>query len=159
LILVTVGTQLTFDRLIKAVEAWAIENDYTDIVFQTGTNAYKPKVGNTYDFINASQMDKYFSAAELVIGHAGMGTILTCLTNSKPLVIMPRLFKYDEHRNDHQVGTFDKVKKIVGIISAKEESELGACISAALELDVSTISIGDFAEHKLIKYIQSKVFL
>jgi hypothetical protein len=43
-------------------------------------------------------------AARLVVAHAGMGTILTAAELGKPLILMPRRAKFNEHRNDHQQG-------------------------------------------------------
>lgn len=156
MILVTVGTQLNFNRLIKAVEKWASGYQYSDIVFQTGNNGYVPDVGKSYDVIPADELDEYLEHAELVIAHAGMGTILTCLTKGIPVVIMPRLFKYGEHRNDHQLATFYELKSMDGVFSALDESELSAAISAALDAK-NTSGIDGFAQKKLISFIKSEL--
>ena len=44
-------------------------------------------------------------AADAIIAHAGMGTILTALEMGKPLLVMPRRAELGEHRNDHQLAT------------------------------------------------------
>jgi UDP-N-acetylglucosamine transferase subunit ALG13 len=156
---VTVGTQLTFNRLIKAVENWALENQYHDIIFQTGNNAYQPKIGVVHDFINAQQMDEYFDLADIVIAHAGMGSVLTSLTKNKPLVIMPRLLKYNEHRNDHQVATYKKVKNISGIYACIDEFSVSEQINLAIKSKKLESSISPYASAKLTDYIRSQVLM
>ncbi len=154
----TVGTQLGFDRLIKSVEAWAINADYTDIVFQVGKGAYRPTIGRVHDYVAAPIMDEYFSKATVIVGHAGMGTILTCLSNAKPLVIMPRLLKYNEHRNDHQLATFNKVKKLPRIFPAEIETEISTALNRALNFKQENIE--DFcsvAQVELTDYIRKQV--
>mgnify|MGYP003867369623 CR=1 FL=1 len=153
----TVGTQLPFDRLIKSVEEWGVSEGYTDIIFQVGKGSYKPKIGQTFDFISESKMNFYFDEAQLVIGHAGMGTILNCLTKGRLLVVMPRLFKYGEHRNDHQLATFNKIKPTQGIYLSANESGLHEKINSALNNVNKIIQISEYADQGLINYISSKV--
>jgi UDP-N-acetylglucosamine transferase subunit ALG13 len=155
LILVTVGTQLTFDRLVKGVENWALEEGYNDIVFQVGRNAYHPKIGVVHEFLPAKEMDGYSKKVNLIIGHAGMGTILTSLTEGKPLVIMPRLHKYSEHRNDHQMATFNNTKSFDSIFAAEDESYLSMAITSALQYSTtSKNSISNVANEDLIQYLR-----
>ena len=40
--------------------------------------------------------------ADIVISHAGAGSIINALRNRKPLIIVPRLVEYGEHTNSHQ---------------------------------------------------------
>lgn len=158
MILVTVGTQLTFDRLVKGVENWALGEGYNDIVFQVGLNAYHPKIGVVHEFLPVNQMDNYYKKVDLIIGHAGMGTILTSLTGGKPLVIMPRLHRYSEHRNDHQVATFNNTKSFDSIFAAEDESCLSLVISSALQFSSSgEDSISDVANEDLIQYLRHKL--
>lgn len=159
MILVTVGTQLTFDRLVKSVEDWAIEANYTDIVFQVGQGSYVPKIGKVFEFLPANEMNSYFDKANIIIGHAGMGTILTCLTNQKPLVIMPRLFKFGEHRNDHQLATFNNTIGYSSIFAAENEKEVATCIEDALAFSNKddSVAIANCADQSLINFIRSEI--
>ena len=54
---------------------------------------------------------KTMKDARIIIAHAGVGTILQGLSLRKKMIIAPRLKKYKEHVNDHQlqiVETFEK---------------------------------------------------
>jgi UDP-N-acetylglucosamine transferase subunit ALG13 len=52
-----------------------------------------------------------------------MGTITMALKNHKPLLVMPRLKRYREHVNDHQVATarkFEELGHILAVYDAKD---------------------------------------
>lgn len=113
MIFLTLGTcPIAFDRLVEAVDSLVADGSIKDEVFaQVGVCTYKPKHFKYADMMAKNDFDSTFEKAEGVIGHAGVGTILMALENDKPLLIMPRMKKYKEHVNDHQVATaqyFDK---------------------------------------------------
>jgi len=53
-----------------------------------------------------------------------MGTITMALENHKPLLVMPRLKKYGEVVNDHQVTIARKFEELGHILVAHTEEEL-----------------------------------
>ena len=106
MIFVTVGTQLPFDRLIKAVDQWAARNNRSDVFAQIGPeNAYRPRHIQWAHFVAAPECRRWVERADLVVSHAGMGTIISALELGKPLIVMPRRCDLHEHRNDHQSAT------------------------------------------------------
>lgn len=158
MIFVTVGTQLSFDRLIKAAEDWALKNNYADMVFQVGKQGYKPKIGKSFEFLSGKEADDYFNEAAVVIGHAGMGTILSCLSESKPLVVMPRLFTLNEHRNNHQLATYNKLKELGGLFAADDELMLNSAINNALESKSKSCTFTSRAPVEITDYIKSCIY-
>jgi UDP-N-acetylglucosamine transferase subunit ALG13 len=128
MIFVTVGTQLPFDRLIAAVDDLASEIDI-DFVAQIGNSDYIPKNIQCECFFDPDDVDDYFYKANLVISHAGMGTIINCLRLKKTIIIFPRLKKFFEHRNDHQLDTVSSFKGIKGVYVATDIYELKQLIS------------------------------
>lgn len=159
MIFVTVGTQLSFDRLVKNVEKWALDSSYTDIVFQVGENGYQPSVGIVHEFVSGQKADEYFNKADVIIGHAGMGTILSCLSEAKPLVVMPRLYSLGEHRNDHQLATFSKFVEQPGLFAAEDETKLSEAIEQALKAQYSNSEFSSIAPAELTDYIRKQVIL
>ena len=158
MIFVTVGTQLSFDRLVKQAENWALENNYTDIVFQVGSQGYKPLTGRSFEFISGKEADNYFNEASVVIGHAGMGTILSCLSEGKPLVFMPRLYTLNEHRNDHQLATYTKLKYLDGLFPADDELMLNNAINDALKSNSKSHAFNSRAPVEITDYIKSRIY-
>lgn len=105
MIFATVGVQLPFDRLIKAVDDWAGTRGRTDIVAQAGASAYQPQHLALRATLAPPEFRRLVEEAELVIAHAGMGSIITALELGKRIIVMPRRADLGEHRNDHQLST------------------------------------------------------
>ncbi len=105
MIFVTVGSSpFSFDRMLSCVDkVLSGLEQKEEAVFQVGESAYRPVSGISHRFFNFEAMRRYVRAADLVISHAGIGSILLCLTNNKKPVIYPRLKKFREHVDDHQL--------------------------------------------------------
>jgi len=103
-IFVTVGTQLSFDRLLAVLDAWA-PTQQDGVVAQVGPSQLKFQHIDARPFLRADEMDQLFARCTLVIAHAGMGSILSALRFRKPIIIVPRKAALGEHRNDHQMAT------------------------------------------------------
>ena len=89
-IFVPLGTQkFPFKRLIIALNNLVEKGIYRpeDIVMQSTIYDIKP----------------IFTHVELVITHAGVNSIISCMQKDKALLIVPRLHKYKEHVDNHQV--------------------------------------------------------
>ena len=103
MIFVTVGNHFQeFDRLLKKVDAIAPRIPH-EIVIQKGYSKYLPRNAKYFDFVPMDEAMNYIRKSDLVISHAGIGTIILCKEKGVPLVIFPRRKKYGEHGTDHQV--------------------------------------------------------
>lgn len=103
MIFVTVGNHYqSFDRLIKKVDEIAPHIPH-EIVIQKGYSRYIPQNTKYFDFVPLKSAVEYIRTSELVISHAGFGTIILCKEYGIPLLIFPRRKKYSEHMNDHQI--------------------------------------------------------
>lgn len=123
MIFVTVGEQLPFDRLVRTVDEWAAVS-CKEVIAQIGATHLKPQNIVYKDHFEIGEFKKIFLSAEIIIAHAGMGTILTTLELKKPLIIMPRQAALGEHRNDHQFATIKKIIGFRNISIAINETEL-----------------------------------
>jgi UDP-N-acetylglucosamine transferase subunit ALG13 len=124
LIFVTVGAQMAFDRLVGWVDAWAIAADRNDVVAQIGPSALSPKRLQVLPFLDPPEFRRTMEAADIIISHAGMGTILTALELGKPIVVVPRLGNLAETRNDHQVASSERFAADGLLLVARSEAEL-----------------------------------
>jgi UDP-N-acetylglucosamine transferase subunit ALG13 len=104
-IFVTVGTQLPFDRLISTVDGWAARNPQADVFAQIGPTSFRPAHIQWVPFLNADECQKKVEQANIIVAHAGMGSIITALEIGKRIIVMPRRAVHNEHRNDHQIAT------------------------------------------------------
>jgi UDP-N-acetylglucosamine transferase subunit ALG13 len=158
LIFLTVGTQLPFDRLASALDHWASMHPGMEIVAQVGPTERRFPSMRAREFLSPGEFEDYFARAELVIAHAGMGTILAAADAQKPLVVMPRRASLGEHRNDHQLATATRLEGRLGLAVAWTESDLDARISAALADPLaSTPRTSPYADARLIDFVRSFV--
>jgi len=123
-IFVSVGTQLAFDRLITAVDDWAGTAPGRDVFAQIGPSRLRPQHIQHAEFVSPNECAERMMAANAVVAHAGIGTILSALELGKPLLVMPRRAEFGEHRNDHQLATARRFAELGRVSVAFDETEL-----------------------------------
>lgn len=156
MIFVTVGTQEPFDRLIKVVDEIYNELDDKDIIVQAPLESFKPKNFKTVKFITPTEYSEIFERADLIIGHAGTGTIISAMLKQKPLIIMPRICKYGEHRNDHQLSTVQKFGSFENIHIAENEIALKKMLIEINPKELTTSKkLSEGASEELISSIRN----
>ena len=153
MILVSVGTDGPFDRLVATVDQWAGDTGRTDVVAQIGRSKLRPRFMRWYEFLEPPQFQEYFASAEFVIAHAGMGTILTALRYEKPLLVMPRRATLGEQRNEHQLATAQRLREMGKVTVAFDEAELLMRLERVHELQARD-PIGPDADPHLIAGIR-----
>lgn len=154
MILVTVGTDGPFDRLIAAVDQWAGDVGREDVVAQVGNSAIKPRFMRTHQFLEPVQFRDYFIEAEFIIAHAGMGTILSALRYEKALLVMPRRASLGEQRNEHQLATARRLMEAGKVAVAFDEIELRSRLMDLAGLRPRN-KIGPYADPSLIDGIRA----
>ncbi|AEG48192.1 Glycosyltransferase 28 domain protein [Sphingobium chlorophenolicum L-1] len=135
MILVTVGTQLPFDRLIRAMDALAPSLGQP-VFAQVGKGKFRPRNMEWQATLEASEFDRLLNRASLIVSHAGTGTILLAQNMRKPLVIMARRSSLGEHRNDHQVATAKQMAGRPGVHVAETVDDLAPAIAIASREEV-----------------------
>lgn len=110
MILVTLGTQdKSFTRLLDAIQNEIDNGNIKEkVIVQAGYTSYKSKDMEIFDFIDRDKFAELIQECDLLITHGGVGSILTGLKNNKKVIAAPRLSKYFEHTNDHQLQIIEK---------------------------------------------------
>ncbi|NTW23651.1 MAG: glycosyl transferase family 28 [Lentimicrobium sp.] len=152
-IFVVVGTQEPFDRLIKAIDDWVVRNGHSDVFAQISNAPYIPKGFESTDFISPELFDQKFMEADLIVSHAGMGTIISALRHSKPIIVMPRLAKYHEHRNDHQLATARSFGKLGYVKDVYDSAGLYAALDNSKTMKPAP-KIGSAASEQLLTFLK-----
>ena len=129
MIFITVGSQLTFDRLLKAVDKEIeVGNIKDQVIVQGGKTKFKSKNMKIIKFLELDEFDKYIKDADLIISHGGVGSIIDALKYNKTVIATPRLKKYKEALNDHQIQIIENFGIEGYIIPLLDLTELNLAI-------------------------------
>lgn len=138
MILLSVGTQLPFDRLVRAVDDWAVGSGRVDVIAQIGPSDYAARNMKCFQFLPPEEFRKLQGEARVMIAHAGMGSIVTAMEFGKPIVIMPRDHERGEHRNGHQMATAQRFMDTPGVYVAMDERQLADRLDEIGTLEAAT---------------------
>ena len=128
MVLVLLGTQNnSFHRLLEEVQKNIDNGNIKDeVVVQKGYTKFESPDMKIYDQVPVEKMKELVKQADLVITHGGVGSIITAIEQGKKVIAVPRLKKYKEHVNDHQldiINSFNDAEYIIGIHDVSELSE------------------------------------
>lgn len=133
MIFVTLGTQdKPFNRLLEAIDR-EIEcgNIKEKVVVQAGFTKYKSKNMEIFDLIDRENFEKLINSCDVLITHGGVGSIMTGLNHNKKIIVAPRLARYGEHLNDHQLQITDNFSKEGYVLKLEDYKQLGNLIKEA----------------------------
>ena len=127
MILVTLGTQdKSFTRLLDSIQEQINNGNIKDkVIVQAGFTKYDSKDMEIFDLIDRDKFSNLIKKCDLLITHGGVGSILTGLKNNKKVIVCPRLSKYKEHMNDHQVQIVDRFYEAGYILRYNDGDNLG----------------------------------
>lgn len=110
MIFVILGTQnMPFTRLLDAVEKQAKQGIIKDeIIVQAGVTKYTSSYMKVFDLIPSDEFEDLVNKADLIITHAGVGSILSAITLGKVTIAAARDKKYKEHVNNHQYEILER---------------------------------------------------
>jgi UDP-N-acetylglucosamine transferase subunit ALG13 len=118
-IFVTVGTnEARFDRLLKALEDLPAN---TDLFVQHGPSPIRPRGATCTDYIGFDEMVERVRQAQIVVTHAGVGSVLTALLNGTRPIVVPRLQRFGEAVDDHQLE-FGRRAREAGFVTLVEDA-------------------------------------
>jgi beta-1,4-N-acetylglucosaminyltransferase len=135
-IFVTVGTnEARFDRLLAAV---ARVESSERFVIQHG---HSPRIGKPsaafVDFLPYDRMVTTIRQARAVVTHAGVGSVLVALSNGKRPIVVPRLKKFGEAVDDHQLELGRRFAA-AGLVTLVEHSDQ---LGEALTMDQRSVVV------------------
>ncbi|WML41213.1 PssE/Cps14G family polysaccharide biosynthesis glycosyltransferase [Neobacillus sp. OS1-2] len=130
MILVVLGThELSFDRLLKEIDKQIeVGNINEEVVVQAGHTKYKSKNMTIFDFTTYERMGDLYKKANYIITHGGTGSITMGMKMGKKVIAVPRLIKYSEHNDDHQLEIVKQFKETGHILYWNEPMDLADVI-------------------------------
>ena len=125
MIFVALGTQkFQMNRLVKAINKQKQKGLIKDKIFaQIGKSNYTPKNFEFKFFINGTEFNEKIENSDIVITHSGVSTTIKALKLGKKVIFIPRLAKYGEHVDDHQMEiaeTFFKLNYVFMVSNTNE---------------------------------------
>ena len=113
MIFITLGSQkFQFDRLLKAVDDLIEKGVITEEVFaQSGYSTYEPKHYAFKQFLDREEFSRYQEQSDIVITHGGTGAIIGAVKKGRKVIAVPRLARYGEHVDDHQLQLIAQFKE------------------------------------------------
>lgn len=127
MILVTLGTQdKVFKRLLDNIQEQIDKGNIKEkVIVQAGFTKYNSKDMEIFDLLDREQFSNLIKKCDLLITHGGVGSILEGIKQNKKVIACPRLAKYKEHINNHQVQIIDNFSKDGYIIAYHDGDDLG----------------------------------
>lgn len=156
MIFVTLGTQkFQMNRLVEAVDRMAPSMD-EEIFIQLGNSTYQPVHCQAADFVDKEQFKQLIKECTLLITHAGIGTIMMGINETKPIIVVPRRAEYQEHVDNHQEEIAEAFASKNHVMNCSQVNELPKYIEKARHSEFSPyIERGEKMEDIVLNFVKS----
>ncbi len=127
MIFVVLGTfELPFDRLLKEVDKQiSAGNIKEEVLVQAGHTKYRSNQMEFIDFTTYEHMAELYRKASFIITHGGTGSITMGMGMGKKMIAVPRLVKYGEHNDNHQIEIVRQFRQTGHILSWDDNTDMG----------------------------------
>jgi len=127
MIFVTCGSSpIGFKRLMRALEVLPA----SELTVQHGPAA-SPPCATAYDFLPFGRVVELMQEADLVISHAGVGSIMCALQAGHVPIVFPRLKRHGETVDDHQLELALALAERGTVLIATTPDELRVAVESA----------------------------
>lgn len=136
---VTLGTirPYRFDAMVDAVLSTGFADDRT--VWQLGNTSREGLPGTAVSELSRDDFEQCARAADVVVTHAGIGTLLDLFDMGVYPVVVPRRAKRAEHVDDHQLQIAGLVKdRGISLVTEVEFLDRSVILYASANAIVST---------------------
>lgn len=136
MIFITVGSQkFQFDRLLKEMDELVREGIIKEEVYaQIGYSEYVPQHYEYIEFLDRDTFAGKVEESSTLVTHGGTGVIVGALKKGKKVIAVPRLAKYGEHVDDHQLQLLEQFSESGMIIMCEEVQQISGAINQLQEM-------------------------
>lgn len=130
-IFITLGSQkFQFNRLLIAVDKLCEKEIICgkDVFAQIGYSDYVPQNYRYNNFLDREEFSVEMGKADIVITHGGTGAIIGAVKKGKKVIAVPRLAKYGEHVDDHQLQLVGQFKELDLICECDDVDKIGEAL-------------------------------
>jgi UDP-N-acetylglucosamine transferase subunit ALG13 len=132
-IFVTLGThEAPFDRALDLVAELAGRDE---LLVQHGATQARPSLPHIewLDYLAWEPLTARMRDAEVVITHAGVGSAVTAIRSGKKPVLVPRLARFGEHVDDHQLQLAERLAEFDLAVACGPGDRLDGAVAEARE--------------------------
>lgn len=133
MIFVTLGThEQPFDRALDLVIALARRDS---VLVQHGATRPRPGLSGVEwsEYLDWAPLTARMRDADVVVTHAGVGSAVTAIRAGKKPVLVPRLARYGEHVDDHQLQLAERLAEFGLALVCTPESQVDGLVAEARE--------------------------
>jgi UDP-N-acetylglucosamine transferase subunit ALG13 len=156
MILVLLGTfQIEFPRPLVVIEQLMQENKLREeVIVQSGFTNFNSSFLDLRPFMSVEELDKLYHEARIIITHAGTGSVMKGVKMGKKVISIPRLKKYGEHIDDHQLELHKEFERLNYIYPWNEGDSLEKILT-----DVENFHPAEYISRKedMIQYLKSYI--
>ena len=152
MIFVSLGTNdKSFKRLLDKIDSEISLGNIKDrVIVQSGYTKYESNNMDVIDLMPMDEFNRNISDCDILITHGGVGTILDGLKLGKKIIAFPRLSKYQEHVNDHQVEIINEFYDC-GYILTGDMDDMVDLINKCKDFNPKSYKSNNYKFNKLIR--------
>lgn len=159
MIFLTVGSQkFQFNRLLKEIDRLVEDKKINEEIFaQIGYSDYKPKNYEYKQFLDRNDFEDKINKCDKIITHGGTGVITKGIKQMKKVIAVPRLKKYGEHVDNHQMQIISEFSEMKIILSVEKINDLEEALSKVDTLELKNYKSNTFTIIEGIKEYIDKI--
>ena len=160
MILVTVGTnRAPYEGLFEAMDEYALKTG-EEVLIQRSMSDFRAKHCRDFGFVSDEEMRELYDRTDILVCHAGIGTIVNGLERNIPLVLVPREVVTSAGADDQQTVVARKVAQMGRGVVVEDLNDLYAKIDEARSLKmepyVKDTGLLDYIDRRLTELSEGR---
>lgn len=125
---ITVGNaKQSFNRFFHLVDE-VLDLLPQPVLLQTGHNEYQNDKTQVKAFMEMEEFENAVKTSQVLIMHAGAGSIIHAVQMGKRPIVIPRLQKFNEHVDDHQLEFAERLAQNDIVYLCQERADIRVSI-------------------------------
>lgn len=139
------------------MDEWAEKHSNIEVICQSGETEYIPKHMQHFRMLDSRVFMSTARKSELIVAHAGMGSVFTSIEAQKPILLVPRYASLGEHTTNHQIHTAEWLQKTKNLTISYLDEDLSEKIEEAKRQETNTPVFAATASEAFLSYIRSEL--
>ena len=131
-------SNFAFERLVRKMDDIAGHIN-EEVIMQIGETKYHPQHAKYFNFTSEQEIKDLCRRARIAVTHAGVGMILDALQEGVPVMVVPRLKKFGEVIDDHQLCLARELEKENKVSVVYDIDELEAALEQQITKQINLV--------------------